>query len=220
MIFLRFDDFLSESQLNEIGEGTMPFDWRRTGPTKVMSWISDLSMYKDTEGNNRWQILPNLTFEFRSDKATYKATIVGEFQKNITINFGSKRKTKKPHEYNLVIGIAFDILGGEVDKEAITNFGEQFRVVSTVTNIVASVMSELQEVIWLKVQEIHIGPKKESYESDILAKDTKRGRLYLAYIQKQSKRLDGDWTAELGNDRFILHNRKISSTTSGKYIEL
>jgi hypothetical protein len=219
MTFLKFDNFLRESQLNEIGEGTTPFEWKRTGP-KVISWISDMSLYKDTEGGNKWQLLPRLTFEFSSEKATYTVFFQGEFNKNITINFGSKKSGKTPPSRNLVFGIGFDIKDAPEGKEALTNFNEQFRVISTVTEILASAMKELQEYEWLSITEIHIGPKKESGETDMLAKDTKRGRLYLAYIQKQARRLKGDWTVELAQERFIIHNRKISSTDSSKYIQL
>jgi len=45
--------------------------------------------------------------------------------------------------------------------------------------------------------------------------------MYLAYIQKQGKRLPGDWTAEITTDRFVMKNGKITSSTHpDRYIQI
>jgi hypothetical protein len=78
--------------------------------------------------------------------------------------------------------------GNNPSSEAITNFGEQFRVISTVSEIVQDVMKELQQIQWIKVNEIWIVPKAELGEEDIPIPQTKRGRLYLEYIKKQGNK--------------------------------
>lgn len=214
----NFDDFLLEQQLNEIGEGTNPFPWKRTGQVSVdRVWMTTMSMHDKSDAPGRWERLPDIVYEFKSEKATYVVKIAGEFTRYVHISFGRKPGAGKPQDYNLVIGVAFDIVGSE--KEAITNFGEQFRVISTVTDIIESVVKEISAWQWVKLEEIYIAPKLEDSEEGVPIAQSKRGRLYLEYIKKQGNRLPGDWTAEIKSDAFVLRNGKMSST-SGNMIQI
>lgn len=205
--------------LNEIGEGVTPFAFKRTGAASVdRTWMTDISMHDKGDAPGRWTRLPNVVYSFKGDKASYIVKIAGEYTRHLSISFGSKRSDRKPQDYNLVIGISFDTIGSE--KEAITNYGEQFRVVSTVTEIIDEVVKDIAEWQWVKLTEIHIAPKLEDTEQGVPIAQSKRGRLYLAYIQKQGKRLPGEWTAEIQKDRFVLLNQKITSTNPDRYISL
>lgn len=211
--------------LNEIGEGVTPFPYRRTGVTKVDTWMSIMSEYKGDGSSVREEDLPAIEYVFKSDKATYKVKIFGNFSRHIFINFSGKpTPADQAHKYTLVIAIAFDDASnpdlGQPGKEKITNYGEQFKVLSTVTEISLEVAKEIMEIQWVKLNEIHVGPKLESGEEGKPVTQTKRGRLYLEYIKKQGARLPGNWTASIQEDRFVLHNAKISSTNPDKYIDL
>jgi hypothetical protein len=212
-----FEGFLNEQVLNEIGEGVIPFSWKKTGATKVAGWMGDMSMH-DKASSIKWYGLPPLTYEFASEKATYIVKIVGEYKNYQYIPAFRKPGAPKPHEYDVVIGVAFDVIGSE--KEAITNFGEQFKVISTVSAIIQEVMKELQEIQWIKVQEVIIAPKLEDSDEGKPIAQTKRGRLYLEYIKKQGNRLKGDWTAEIQKDRFVIKNGKWSGGTPGQFTQL
>jgi len=205
-----FEDWSDSQHLNEIGEGVVPFAWRKTGLGKVDSWMAEMSTY-DTSSSIRWyEFEQPLTFEFKSDKATYTVKIVGEFKYNSYPVFGRKPDAPKQHKFDVVIGVAFDVVNSKIEtgKEELTNFGEQFKVVSTVTAIVEDVMKQLQEIQWIKVQEIHIAPKLEDADEGKPIAQTKRGRLYLEYIKKQGQKLKGDWTAEITNDMFVIKRGK------------
>lgn len=213
-----FESFLFEQTVNEIGEGVTPFSWKRTGHVKVGSWMSQMSMYQKGS-SGRGEDFPWITYEFKSDKATYAVKIGGNFQEYIYINFGGRKPgAPKPQEYNVYLGVAFDTVGSE--KEVITNFGEQFKVISTVSAIVEEVMKELQEIQWIKVQEIHIAPKLEDNEEGKPIAQSKRGRIYLEYIKKQGKKLKGDWTADILKDRFVIKAGKWSGGSPGQLINL
>lgn len=181
-----------------------------------------MSMHDKSDAPGRWTRLPDITYSFKSDKASYIVNIVGEYTRYVTINFGSKRSDRKPQDYNLVIAVSFDTVNSKIgtDKEAITNYGEQFQVVSTVTEIIDQVVKDVAEWQWVKLTEIHIAPKLEDTDQGVPIAQSKRGRLYLAYIQKQGKRLPGDWTAEIQKDRFVLLNQKITSANTDRYISL
>jgi hypothetical protein len=206
--FLPFNEFITEAQLNEIGEGVTPLPYRRIGPGKVGKWMADMSMHDRASSIKWYKLEPSLTYEFKSEKATYQVKIVGEYKQYTYISAFRRPGAPKPQDYDLCIGIAFDTEGSE--KEAITNFGEQFKVVSTVSEIVNEVIREIQEIQWVKLQEIHIAPKLEDADTGKPIAETKRGRLYLEYIKKQGGRLLGNWTAEIQNDRFVIKSGKWS----------
>ena len=217
----KFNDFLLEKEfaLYEIGEGSRPFAWRRKGNTKVDSWMGTMSMDKDPASTSSWPQLAPLMFEFKSDKATYYARISGGYQRNITINFGRKPGAPKPADYNIIIVVSFDIDGR--DDTPLTNFGEQFRVLTTVTDILDTTVKEINEIKWVDLKEIRIMPKMEDSEEGVPITQSKRGRLYLEYIKKQGHRLPGDWTAEIDKEMFILKKGKWSSPTNpDKYFQI
>lgn len=208
--------------INEIGEGVTPFPWKRVGSIKVGTWMSDMSKHERGSATVMNE-LPTITYEFKGDKAEYAVKIVGWYEQYTYINFGRKPDAPKPQDYNVFIGIAFDIkksVETEPGKEEITNFGEQFKVVSTVAAITEEVMKELQQIQWIKVQEIHIVPKLEDTDEGKPITQTKRGRLYLEYIKKQGNRLKGDWTADIQKDRFVIKAGKWSSSVPDKLIQL
>jgi len=220
--YLKNNPLLKEiDSLNEIGEGVTPFSWRKAGGASVDSWISELALAGKTEDIGRWKQLPTLVYEFTGDKATYVVHIAGGWDRKLNINFG-KKPAKKPADFNLIIVVSFDIKGKENpnDEPEITNFGEQFKVLSTVVNITEHVVKEILEVEWINLAEIRIAPKLEDEEEGKPITQSKRGRFYLAYIKKQGSKLPGTWTAEITNDMFVLHNSKISSTNPDKYIEI
>jgi len=193
--------------LNEIGEGVTPFPFIRVGGTNVDSWVAEMSMAdKSKSVTGKWEELPRLRYEFKSDKATYKAQFAGGYSRRVNISFNRKADAPKPPDYNLIIAIAFDVVGSE--KEVITNFGEQFKVLSTVVDITKQVVKEISEIKWVKLMEIRIAAKLEDYEEGKPVIQSKRGRVYLEYIKKQSASLPGNWSTQITNDMFVLHNRE------------
>ena len=81
---------------------------------------------------------------------------------------------------------------------------------STVTDIVDEVAKDIMKYKEAKLAEILVYPKLESDETDKSAEETKRGRLYLAYIQKQMNRLPGTWIVTKYKDNFSIINKTTS----------
>lgn len=201
-----FEDFLNEAVLNEIGEGVTPFRWKRVGVVKLENWMTTLTQVDKADTVPNWTELPSINYEFKSDKATYIVTVGGGWKRHIGISFNAKPNAPKKQDFDLVIVVAFDTTGNQdsTNKEALTNFGEQFAVMSTVTDIIFSVVKELEEWEWVKLQEIQLAPKYEDEDTGKPITQSKRGRLYLEYIKKQGRRLPGDWSVEIDNDRFTI----------------
>jgi hypothetical protein len=154
----------------------------------------------------KWEELPHLRYEFKGDKATYEVKIAGGYSKRLNVNFGRKPDAPKQPDYNMIIVLAFNVVGSE--KEVITNFGEQFKVLSTVVAITKQVVNEISEIKWVELQEIRIAAKLEDYEEGKPVIQSKRGRFYLEYIKKQGSSLPGDWSVEITNDMFVIKRGK------------
>ena len=149
-----YEDFLIESELNEIGETVIPFSYKRVGFVKVSSWMGDLASLNKAEVVNgpNWIKLSTIEYTFESEKAKYRVHIPAYYRKHTSISFGRKPGAPKPHDYNILLGVAFDIEGGS--KEEITNLNEHFKVISTVISIVEEVAKEVMKIEWIKLQEI------------------------------------------------------------------
>lgn len=214
-----YEDFLLEAELNEIGETVIPFSYKRVGFVKVDSWKADLASLDKSAvpSGTDWIKLSTIEYTFESEKAKYRVHIPAYYRKHTSISF-RKTGTSKPHDYNILLGVAFDIDGGS--KEEITNLNEHFKVISTVISIVEEVVKAVMKIEWIKLQEIYIAPAKEEFEKENPAQKTKRGILYAAYLRKQVKRLPGDWSVEMNNDAFIIKNGKMSSTDPNRYMKL
>ncbi len=212
--------FEEYTMINEIGEGSKPYAWKRVSQDNVGSWMNIMSAVDRTKmASGPWESLPPLMYEFKSGNATYSVRISAGFTKHTYINFSGKPLAVKPQDYNLIIVVGFDIAGK--DDTLITNFGEQFRVLTTVVDIAAEAVNEINRIAWVKLEEIRIAPKLEDDEEGKPITQTKRGRFYLEYIKKQGHRLPGSWTAIIDSEMFVLRNGKVTSSTHPeKYIQL
>ena len=193
--------------LNEIGEGVTPFPFSRSGGSSVDTWAEEMASADRSKNiSGQWEELPILTYKFKGDKATYEAKIGGGYSRKVNISFNRKPDNPRPPTYNLIIVIAFDVAGSE--KEVITNFGEQFKVLSTVVAITKEVVEEIFKIKWVKLTEIRIAAKLEDAEEGKPIIQSKRGRVYLEYIKKQGASLPGNWATQITNDMFVLRNRE------------
>ena len=212
-----FESFLYEQKLFEIGEGSQPFPWKLRSGTSVKDWIK--TMEQDTQKGSSFPfvMLDPLMFDFKGDKASYYARVSMYYQRHKTISFLMKPGFE-PHKFDIVLVVDFDVEGRSDNR--ITNFGEQFRVITTVSNIFEDVIKQLDKVGWAKVQEIHIAAKLEDSEEGLPIAQTKRGRFYLEYIKKQGRRLPGDWSVFINNDEYVITRGKWTTKEIGKIINL
>jgi len=202
-----FEEFREDLEpINEIGEGSQPFRWSVRGGNSVKKWINEMAAADKSSMGSGYETLWPLMYEFKSPNATYVARISGGYAKHSYLRLYANAPIEQ--EYNVVIIVSFDLEGR--DDTILTNFGEQFRVLSTVTSIAESVVKELDGVKWVKLQEIRIAPKLEDSETGTPIAQSKRGRLYLEYIKKQGKRLPGDWTAFIDDEIFVIKRGKWS----------
>jgi hypothetical protein len=217
-----YTEFLLENTLNEVGEGVTPFPWKSTG-ARPEDWDKFVKL-RSAEAtwphyNDPWVELPTATFTFKSDKAEYYVNIEGECKRyqRIFLPGGPKPPKVRP-EATVVAGAAFGIIGAE--KEEITNLGEQFRVISTVSDILLDFCGKIIKKQSMDLYEIQMNPKLEDSEEGKSVLQSKRGRIYMAYIQKQAKKLPGDWIVKHKDDSLQLISGTLRSLDPEYYTQI
>lgn len=206
-----------ESVLNEIGDSSAkPFKWHTT--MKVRSWLFDNALKaKDKQHSGSYEDRYHKTdlsfrYEFTSDTTgtKYHVHIGGYFGKNLWISFmGDKPKDWKP--YHCVVGLGFGVDGVEGDPE--TNLNEQFRVMATVVECALDfIQKALDDDDQVEIKEFHMNPKLD--KEDQKGMDSRRGKLYLAYIKNSFKKLrtKKSYYIEQTKDGFVLKFGEVRTT--------
>ena len=182
---------LFEELINEIGDAShKPFKWKQTeGPTPQ-------KFKKQTDRLQRHGLGEMSIYEFTTRKGTkYSVQIEYEYHPKTDylkaeVNF---------YTYNK----------GKLDTDqSVTNLGETFPVMATVTDICISWIN-----LWDKhfyIDRIEIVPKQEEEDDSLDATSSRRGKLYSRYIKQQLKRTDnpsGEYNSRVFNDFFLIQPR-------------
>ena len=195
---------LFEEHINEIGDAGMKIrPWRFNGAS---SDYRSAQEFKDFEAkdNEEGEYEGESWYRFTTEQGTnYEVQIDYIWLDSPKYNVGFI-------EVASVDFYAGDEYDGRMDKSmSMTNKGEIFEVMATVTDIVLSWINEWDKVFYIDL--IKLEPKVEEYERDIVhapgfkAAATKRGRLYKAYIQKQIKKLDNKYLFADRKGRFEIY---------------
>jgi hypothetical protein len=187
---------LYEQWLNEIGDSSVKaFPWKVvTSYKKYFDECIEIGENHLKSGGESMQWIPmekNFEFEIKGEKAVYTAVMICSIHRRIQLMLkpGAKRDSKR---WTLECSFHFDIKGSK--KEINTNLNEHFQLMAALTECAIDFIHHASEVF--KLDRVDINAKAD--DSDEEAKlDSKRGRLYLAYIKGNIRKLQGDWTAEL-----------------------
>jgi hypothetical protein len=207
---------LYEQWLNEIGDSSAkPFKWKVITPYKKFfaDAIAQVEEMKKNNSSQSWLTLEkNFEFEIYGEKATYVAVMlidVGKVLQLIWKPGGSKPATNRK-KYKMVCSFHFDVKGSK--QEINTNLNEHFSLMASLTECALDFIKHASQEF--KIEQVDINAKAD--DSDEEAKlDSKRGRLYLAYIRGNIRKLEGDWTAEL-TDYGVTLKSGIWSTADGE----
>jgi len=206
-----------ESVLNEIGDSSAkPFKWHTT--MNVSKWLAqNADAAKDKQHSGSYEDRYHKTglsfrYEFTSDTTgtKYHIHIGGYFGKNFWFSLmGDKPDDWK--DYHCIIGLGFGVDGVEGDPE--TNLNEQFRVMATVVECALDfIQKALDDKGNVKIAEFHMNPKLDKEEQKGM--DSRRGKLYLAYIKNSFKKLrtKSHYYIEQTKDGFVLKFGEVRTT--------
>ena len=185
--------------LNEIGDATAkPFSW---SATRSIDSVSKQFITRIDGQNNKISWLGPIKFGYtaHSNKAQYNITMEAMGRKRMVLRLPSipKPKTKGP-AYEMEVWISFTV--GNSDED--TNMNEQYSVMATVIQCVEDFIKKASK--YFVIKEITINPKSDTGGDAAL--DSKRGRLYMAYVRRNISRLPGKWTAYANSEGIVIKN--------------
>ena len=185
--------------LNEIGDASAkPFNWSVNRSIDLISkqFISMIERQKDKRD---WLGPIKFGYTAHSNKAQYDITIEAMGRKRIILQLPGVGKTEiKGPKYELEVWVGFTV--DDTDED--TNMNEQYRVMATVIQCVEDFVKKASKFYVIK--EININPKSDTSSDAKL--DSKRGRLYLAYVKRNISKLPGKWTAYADSEGISIKN--------------
>lgn len=199
-LYESFEEF----SLNEIGDASAkPFKVKGPSPKQVVKDM--LKSNGDRTHDDGWlKDDQKAVWEFDGDKGqSYTIELAWNTKRKspVPMRFIKNKKAYKRWEFNMNIGFYakvepytgtdFRIDLSDIEKERTTNLGEQYRILATVVNTAIPVINEA--VKEYSINTIYIIPKADKGEPESI--DNRRGRLYLAYIKKQIKKIKVPVTA-------------------------
>ena len=188
--------------LNEIGEGVKPFPFKLWGTYDTKYWqdyLRDFNANVDRledpadRAFSTYKIDKNIGYEFSSEKENYYASIGGK-------GAAVEDPVKAGHRWSITARVDF---GTKERGDDTTNLGEQFAVMSTIVAIVKDFVKKMDADKEYRVNRLEFYPKREKGD-ETGPLGTKRGKMYMAYIQKQLPGFEGQWKIRDGFDAIIM----------------
>ena len=182
---------LFEEHINEIGDASAKkFKYKGPGPRQILQLL-------DKEYNNRkdqnWSEQKAMNWEFSTENADYVVNIDYSVNAHIRLNLGRRKPGTTPRRRKLNASLGFSVKADkQEDRERVTNFGEQYRVLATVCDIFVEFINTVHDDYILN--KVYMIPKAENDETEDT--DNRRGRFYEAFIKKQIGRIKGKVTVQ------------------------
>ena len=171
--------------LSEIGDASAkPFPWTPDGNVEA-------TINAAIKSNSRYEF----TYTINSPKTTYQVLIAGHLEDTISWPEINKYKDNR---YQLIFSVAFDVKDAEKEDQT-TNLFEQYSLIATVIECVIDFIKKVNKIDNVKIVKIIIAAKSDDPKGgpDF---NSKRGKLYAKYIEKNLNRLPGNW--EIYIDRY------------------
>jgi len=191
--------------LNEIGEGVKPFPFKLWGTVDVKYWHDYLQHFEEDADEildpfdrayANYKVDKKVGYEFKSEKEDYFVSIEG-------YGYATPDPVKEGRKWDIRIRADF---GTKEKGDTATNLGEQFAVMSTVVACVEDFVKKMDADKKFQVRRMEFTPKREPGESTG-PEGTQRGKMYIAYIQKQLPRFEGQWKMRMGMNNIIVERK-------------
>jgi hypothetical protein len=185
--------------LYEIGDATAkPFNWSVNRSIDLVSKQFIVGIDKRTKPRD-WVGPIKFGYTAHSNKAQYDITMDAMGRKRMVLILPGKPKPKQTGPmYEMEVWISFTVDNSDAD----TNMNEQYSVMATVIECVEDFIKKASK--YFIVKEITINPKSDN-SADVNT-DSKRGRLYMAYVKRNINKLPGKWTAYADSEGITIKN--------------
>lgn len=202
-------DKMDEALILEIGDASAkPFKWSsKNNIKKEMTKLFDKVIDLPQNGMNI-KIKNEFDYFFKNDNdIEYIVRFEGFMEKDSRPNFSGKpmgNLLKYQSLFNLGYNLTED---SEKGIERTTNLGDHFRIMSTVTQIAYDFLKNAEDSGY-PVKKLIIGAKGDASDKNTM--DSKRGKMYTAFIKKQMSNLktqnkySATTHSEYGSDELVL----------------
>ena len=172
--------------IKEIGDASAkPYDLRYTDLKMFLSMTKDIADHTFSKPTStRIEECPEhiVSFTCTETGMDYEITIDSYVGKTTNLSF-LKGKAKPKKKYFLESSVSFDVDDEESGIMPDTNLNEQYRVLATVVACIKDFINQVEASELFQLNEITIFPKAD--KSTASSVDSKRGRFYKAYLEKQ-----------------------------------
>jgi hypothetical protein len=209
---------VDEEAINEIGESTAkPLKWRAASdPVRKIKLSAENIMGRHNIKETGWIKVEYLAQSEVNPKAFYIINLATQLY-NAGFDHTYTPKSKSSAGALLVrVNVSFTLSTDVAREEPETNLNEQYRVMSTVIECIKDYIDHVEGLVvsigddeyTCIVQTIYIAPKSDTDDPNSNI-DSRRGRLYQAFIQKNLEKLPIDMKVETKLDMFVLNRKNI-----------
>jgi hypothetical protein len=182
------NSILDKFRLTEIGDASVKaFPWTRKGNLK--NFFARMKKNATSNYKDGAQFL----YEVTSPNAVYTVAIGCYLKKrqSFVLHFGDGPAPEQKLKYEMIAYIGFNTKGSKKEKE--TNLNEQYGLMSSVIECLSDFVTNTDEDIF--IDSINYAPKSDKGSETEYDMESKRAKLYLAFLKKNIGKLPGKWTA-------------------------
>ena len=173
--------------LREIGDASAKkYEWHRQNRSAMADFKADVKRFR-TNPSATW------TYNFTTEAGSGAFASDSKARYEVDIDFTLR---KSPTTIGGIIAEVNFWADGDKDMK-VTNRGEQYRVMATVTDIILSYINEVDQ--YWPIQYVNIAPKVEGDEHGN-AMDSQRGRFYKAYIDKNLHKANKQYKTKVNSN--------------------
>jgi len=213
---------IDEEAINEVGESTAkPLKWRSASdPVRKIKLSAQNIMGRHNIKETGWIKVEYIAQSEVNPKAFYIINLATQLD-NAGHDHTYTPKSKSEAGVLLVrTNVSFTISTDVAHEEPETNLNEQYRVMSTVIECIKDYIDRVEGLVisinddeyTCVVQTIYIAPKSDTNvnsDTPTSSLDSRRGRLYQAFIKKNLAKLPIDMKVDAKLDTFVLNRKNI-----------
>src|SRR6056300_503990 len=175
--------------LNEIGDASAAkLEWNPAQIEKIAKEIERKIRKQDEDTVEYYDRLPAIEVISPESRTRYRVTV--------------DASVDKPEDELAITTLRVDFTTEEGGDDAI-NKGEQYKILATLTDIIIQLINRVNEIDSTTLDLVKFYAKDDT-EGKYANSDSKRGKLYQAFINKNLSKLPGDWKMSTSDEVIML----------------
>ena len=189
--------------LNEIGDASAKkLEWNPAQIEKIAKEIERKISNQEEDTVEYYDMLPVINVISPESRTRYRVTV--------------DASVDKPEDELAMTTLRVDFTTEEGGDDAI-NKGEQYKILATLTDIIIQLVNRVNDIDSTTLDLVKFYAKDDT-EGKYANSDSKRGKLYQAFINKNLSKLPGDWNMRT-SDEVIMLSPVINEAIVGDKIE-